>query len=218
MESVIASDRIIQIALYTGGFIFILVFILMIQVIIMRISYQAKRRKRYKLLNKWRPFLTHTLITGDTNVQPLSPGDRGFFLEEWNRLFGTVRGDHLEVLVRLAHRLRVGYFARRSLNRKNMRVRLFAILTLGHMREYAAWDELVDLLKHPHSILSLTAARSLMWIDAKNAIGLIMPYILNRNDWPWSNIAHILKQASPDDVCEILSEAAKLAPRIGKLV
>lgn len=209
---VIDTDYIVKAALYTGGVVLLLVVLLMMQVIVLRMRMLSDRKRRYQLLKKWRPELTRILLGGQNNMPKLPAKEMCVFLEEWNKMFGSVRGDHLNVLVKLAHKLQIGYFARRQLTSRSMRTRLFAIVTLGHMREYAAWDELIDLLQHPHAILSLTAARALMWIDAKNAVDIIIPVILQRRDWPWSNVAHVLQQASPFQVCEKLAQAIERAP------
>lgn len=210
--SVTVTDQVTQLALYAAIGVFFLVLLLILQVIIMRYRFLSSRKQRYQLLKKWRPQLTHMLLIENASMPLLPRKETHVFLEEWNRMFGTVRGENLERMVKLAQHLRIDLFARRMLKTRRMRNRLFAIITLGHMREFAVWDEMVELLQHPHPVLSITAARALMWIDAKNAVDIIFPQILKRNDWPWSNVAHVLKQASPQLVCEKLAQLAATAP------
>lgn len=212
LDSAIATEQVVQVAAYAAAGIFLLVLLLSFQVFIMRIRFLSNRKRRYRLLKKWRPELTHMLLGGKSDMPVLPRRETCVFLEEWNRMFGAIRGEHLEPLIKLAHHLRIDLFARRMLKTRSMRNRLLAIMTLGHMREFAAWDELVELLQHPHPIISINAARALMWIDAKHAVDIIMPLILQRNDWPWSNVAHVLKQANPQLVCEKLSQLASIAP------
>ena len=212
LASVIATDQVTQIALYAAIGVFLLVLLLILQVIIMRIRFLSNSKRKKHLLDKWRPILTHILLGEKIDIAVLPRNEIGVFLEEWNRMFGTVRGENLESLVHLAQRLRIDFYARRMLKTRSMRARLLAIITLGHMREYAVWDELIKMLQHPHPVLSITAARALMWIDAKNAIDIILPLILSRSDWPWSNVAHVLKQGNPQLVCEKLAQLVVKAP------
>lgn len=178
----------------------------------MRLRYISNRNKRYRLLKKWRPEITGMLLTGETKMSVLPAQETLIFLEEWNRMFGTIRGQNLRALIKLAQHLQVDRFSRKMLKSRRMRDRLFAIITLGHMREYSAWDEIAQLLHHPHSILSLTAARALMWINPKDAIEIIIPLITTRSDWPWANVAHVLKQAPPLQLCERLSQEVLTVP------
>lgn len=212
LASVTATEQITQIALYTAMGVFIMVLLLIVLVVIMRIRFLSGNKRSRQILNKWRPELTHILLGGKPRIPVLPRNEINVFLEEWNRMFGTIRGDNLESLIRIAKKVRIDLYAHRMLKTRNMRARLLAIITLGHMREYSAWDDLIEMLQHPHPVLSITAARALIWIDAKNAIDSITPLILSRNDWPWSNVAHVLKQANPLLVCEKLAHLVVNAP------
>src|ERR1043165_8815438 len=55
--------------------------------------------------------------------------------------------------------------AKRLLKAKGLRKRLMAIITLGHLREQSAWDDLAELAQSPHPVVSLSAARALVDID-----------------------------------------------------
>lgn len=177
----------------------------------MRIRDIAKQKKRNQLLNKWRPAITHVLLDGTSDMPTLPANETGMFLEEWNRMFGAVRGDNLESLIKLAHSFRIDLYAQKKLKARGMREPLFAIITLGRMRDQTAWDKLVTLLEHPNLVLSLTSAQALMWINAKNAVDIIVPLILKRTDWPWAKVAHVLKQAPPLMLCEKLTTAIQNA-------
>jgi hypothetical protein len=71
--------------------------------------------------------------------------------------------------------------AKRFLN--GLRKRLMAIITLGHLREHSAWNDLAALAQSTHPIVSLSAARALVDIDPKAALALITPWIGARADW-----------------------------------
>lgn len=209
LASVIVTDQITQIALYAAMGLFLFVLLLIIQIFILRLRFLYNFKRHSHLIKKWRPLLTETILFEKSAIpvipRHLPQQEISVFLEEWNRMFGTIRGTQLEPLIKLSHKLNIDRYARRMLKKRNIRHKLLAVMTLGHMREFSAWDELVELLQHPHTILSITAARALMWIDAKHAIDIIIPVILERTDWPWSNVAHVLKQANSQLVCEKLS-------------
>ena len=127
-------------------------------------------------------------------------------------MFGTVKGDCLDNLIALAKALELDTHARLLIHKRNIKNRLLAILTLGHMREKSAWDDLCELLENRNPFVSISAARSLIQIDDEKAISLVIQAILKRDDWPWPNIAHSLKQARSSVVCESIAGVIKDAP------
>jgi HEAT repeat protein len=52
--------------------------------------------------------------------------------------------------------------AMKLLKAKSLRKRLMAIITLGHLGEQSAWNDLLALAQSPHPIVSLSAARALV--------------------------------------------------------
>lgn len=205
-EYVIVSDLIITAAYYINITILVLVTALLALLIFFRVRLIHLQKRHARLTARWRPLITQMLITGENTITALPPSERFIFLEEWNRMFGSIKGDNLERLVKLAHELNIHKFALRLLKKRNMRLKLFAVITLGHMRAHQAWDTLQALLQHPNTLLSLSAARALMWIDDQQAIDLILPVVQQRDDWPWSNVAHLLKQSTPANICSRLAD------------
>lgn len=210
--SVTVTEQITHVAIYSALALCLMVLLLILQVIFLRIRFLSSRKQRNQILKKWRPKLTQVMLGDSFDTQVLPRKEICVFLEEWNRMFGSIRGDNLTPLKKLAYRFRINYFARNMLKTRRLGNRLLAIVTIGNMQEYAAWDDLIELLADPHPIVSITAARALMWIDSKHAVEHIMPMILKRNDWTWSNVAHVLRQASPLHVCEHLATLATNAP------
>lgn len=210
--SVTATEQITHVAIYSAIALCLMVLLLIIQVTFLRIRNISSRKQRTTILKKWRPTLTQVMLGDNSGIHMLPRKETCVFLEEWNRMFGSVRGDNLTPLKKMANRFRIDYFARSMLKTRRLRNRLLAIVTLGNMQEYSAWDDLKDLLFDPHPVVSITAARALIRIDSKHAIEHIMPMILKRDDWTWSNVAHVLKQASPLEVCSHLAQLAADAP------
>jgi len=189
-----------------------MVFLLILQVTYLRIRNLSSLKYRAILRNKWRPTLTQVMMGDNSGVHTLPHKETCAFIDEWNRMFGSVRGDNLIPLKKMAVRFRIDYFARNMLHTRRIRDLLLAIITLGNMQEYSAWDDLKALLSDRHPIISLTSARALIQIDPKHAIECIVPMILKRDDWTWSNVAHVLRQANPLQVCDPLAQLAAIAP------
>lgn len=210
--SVTVTEQITNVAIYSAIALCLMVLLLIMQVTFLRIRNISSRKQRTAILKKWRPTLTQVMLGDDLDRHILPRNETCVFIEEWNRMFGSVRGENLTPLKKIANRFRVDYFARSLLRTRRLRNRLLAIITLGNMQEYSAWDDLKELLADPHPIVSITAARALIHIDSKHAIEHIVPLILKRDDWTWSNVAHLLRQASPLEVCSHLAQLATDAP------
>lgn len=208
LASVTVTEQITHVAIYSAIFLFVMVILLILQVIYLRIRFLYTGKRRSYLLKKWRPKITQVMLGDNSDIPVLPRNEVCVFLEEWNRMFGTIRGNNLLSLKNMAIKFKIHYFAINMLKTTRLHDKLFAIITLGHMQEYSAWDELIKLLDDESSVVSITAARALMWIDSKHAVDFIMPKIIKRDDWTWSNVAHVLRQANPIQVCEHLANLA----------
>lgn len=173
----------------------------------------VQHRRRQQLLDTWRPRISASALAGadpDPGIEAL-PRLRGRdvpgFLLLWNHYQGSVRGDAREHLNRLARALGLDGVARRLLRRRRLRHRLLAAVTLGQLGDRMAWDELRPLAASAHPLLSLTAARALVQIDAHAAIPLLMPALAARSDWPAARVATILREAGPGIVSQPLVAA-----------
>ena len=210
--SVTVTEQITNVAIYSAIGLCLIVLLLIIQVIFLRIRFLSLDKQHNHLVKKWRPKLTQVLLGDNSTAQVLPRKETCMFIEEWNRMFVSIRGDNLTPLKKLAARFKINYFARNMLKKSRLRNRLLAIVTLGNMQEYSAWDDLIELLNDPHPVISLTAARALIQIDSKHAVEHIIPIILKHDDWTWSNVANILRQANPLHICEQLTTLAASAP------
>jgi len=210
--SVIVTEQITDIAIYSVIGLSLMVLALIIQVVFLRLRYLSLDKQHVHSVKKWRPILTQVLLGDSTDTPILLRRETCMFIEEWNRMFVSLRGDNLTPLQKLATRFRINYFAHNMLKKGRLRNRLLAIVTLGNMQEYSAWDDLIELLNDPNSVISLTAARALIQIDSEHAVEHIIPMILKHDDWTWSNVANILRQANPLHICEHLAKLAASAP------
>lgn len=200
-ESATSSEFVIRVALWAGVVAAALSMLLVVAIYALRGALLIQRRRQQQLLDSWRPRITASALAGaEPGAEPLPvlrSRDVPAFLLLWNHYQGSVRGDAREHLNRLARALGLEGAARRLLRRRRLRHRLLAAVTLGQLGDRAAWDELVTLAASAHPLLSLTAARALVQIDARAAIPLLMPALAARSDWPAARVATILREAGP---------------------
>ena len=73
--------------------------------------------------------------------------------------------------------------------------RLLAILTLAHLRDRKSWDALVVQANMGDSLASIHAARALINIDPLEGTDLLLPMLLQRQDWSIAQLANFLGAA-----------------------
>jgi len=96
----------------------------------------------------------------------------------------------------------------RLLRRGDLRERLLAIVTLGQLRERAAWDQLLTMAQREGVLLSVAAARALVMIDPTKAVPELIPLLMRRADWPASRVANMLQLAGADVISDQIANAA----------
>ncbi|MGD8570396.1 MAG: HEAT repeat domain-containing protein [Gammaproteobacteria bacterium] len=205
------SDPIVNVAVYISIVSAILVFILALSIIILRVRINHRKRRHGKLRKRWNPVLAQVVVGDSITLPTLAYPDTYAFLKEWNDFYGIVRGTSADRLKKLAEKLRIDYYARRMLKSRQLQDKLLGAITLGHMREYSAWDDLLPMVEDAQSVVALTAARSLLLIDPKSAAHAILPTLISNKRWPWSSVAHALTLAGPTNVCTPLAEMAQRA-------
>jgi HEAT repeat protein len=173
----------------------------------------AARRKA--VVARWRGiFAAATLSSAEARGGTLPryrPDEQSDLLEEWNRARESVAGDAVANLIVVGERLGLNDLAASMLGRHRLSTRLLGIQTLGHLRDRSEWPRLVALLEHPNTALSLTAARALVDIDARDAAPLVMPQVIGRADWPPTTVSRLLEAAGPDLVTQPLCNAILLS-------
>jgi len=206
------SELVLRAALLTGlGAVFVSVLIFLC-VLGLRARLLATQRRRDEFNAQWRPLLAQTAICGDEDPSCADPPmlaarDRELFLVEWNIVHDLLRGDGKPRLNQLARRLGVDDDARRMLRSRRLADRLLAAVTLGHLREFSAWDPLLDMLDSENTLVSLVSARALISIDPVAAIPLVLPVIRDREDWSTPRVADLFMEAGAKAVSGPLEEA-----------
>lgn len=160
-----------------------------------RLQRFLRARHEARFQQRWRPLLMQALVGEPPAALPrLRRNERWLFLKLWNRLQESVRGESALRLGEIARRLGCATLAARLLRSRSLTRRLFAILTLGHMREGDAWGLLEQQLQRADSICSLYAARALIQLDLQRGVRTVIPHLLQRDDWEMIRVAILLQE------------------------
>ncbi len=219
------SELVLRVALLTGlGAVFVALLVFL-GVVWLRARLLRSQQRRDDFNARWRPVLARTVIDDEHGVNeaelpPLLPRDRQLFLTEWNVLHDLLRGASGERLNQLARRLGIDDYALHLLRSGQVPDRLLAAVTLGHLRELAAWDTLLEMLESESTLISLVSARALIGIDPVAAIPLVLPVIREREDWSTPRVADLFMEAGAEAVSGPLEEAILTCPpeQVPKLI
>lgn len=182
-------------------------------VVVLQLTKNLQLRRRNQFHAAWRPLLVRSLNDIPQSVPAVRSRDTLNFLFYWNYFHESLLGeDKIVGLNELARLAGMDRAAMKLLKAKGLRKRLMAIITLGHLGEQSAWNDLVVLAQSPHPIVSLSAARALVDINPNAALPLIIPSIGARADWSPPKVAALLSQLGAALIAQPLSEAAMVAP------
>ncbi|MCZ8252986.1 MAG: HEAT repeat domain-containing protein [Hylemonella sp.] len=191
----ISSDPYLTLAFWTavGAVLFTLGIGLFIAGL--RVQRTLRERREQRFQQRWRPLLLQAMVgEAPARLPSLGRRERWLFLKLWNHLQESVRGESALHLGEIARRLDCATLARHLLRSRSLTRRLFAILTLGHMRERSAWDLLEQQLLHADSTCSLYAARALIQLDRPRGVRVVIPQLLLRDDWEMIRVAILLQE------------------------
>lgn len=179
----------------------------------MRVAGYFNQRSREKAISKWRPIMIEASL-GEEHILPVIKGNEWRYIaEEWNKLMGILRGEAQKNLIDLAWNIRLHHYVKNHLYRRGNKNKLFAIVTLGHMRASMFWYDLIHIMKKNSSIISLVAAQALIQINAERALKEIIGILQDRSDWHWAGVAHIFRLSVKEKVCPMLEEVIKNADK-----
>ena len=210
LDSLGSSESIVQVALLSGQFALLATAILLGYAFLLRASLTLRNRRHAAFISVWRPILADVVSGHDpdqTTLPALKRRDLAFFLHEWNITHDSIRGSAESRLNALARTLGVDQQVWKMLDQHQVRHKLVATATLGHLGEVRAWERLRNLIESSNTLLSLLATSALVQIDADRALPLVIPHMAYREDWPPARVATILRRAGPDAVSEPLAKA-----------
>ncbi len=208
------SEGALKLVLWVGVAAFVVTLLLMLQILLSRTLLRRRQRRAERFLLIWRPLLMQSLEVLPTSFPCIPSADEFTFLSVWNYLHESLRDESKDQLNAVAHLVGMDARVQGMLRQRGLRQRLMAIVTLGHLRQEAVWDELQMIVQQNNTILSLAAARALLQINAAAALPVLLPLMETRTDWPVTRVANLLKEAGADIVSEPLAKAAETAPRL----
>jgi len=192
------SDPFLDFAFRTGVLASLLTVVLVVSIMILRLHRRWVERHSRIFMGVWRPALMLGMMSDAVSaLPPLRRRDHWLFLKLWNHFQESVRGQSSLRLGRLAYRLNCDLIAHGLLRHGNRTERLFAILTLGHMRDRSAWDLLLHEVDKSNRSTSLYAARALVQISTQDAVESVVPRLIQRDDWELTQVATLLQNFRP---------------------
>jgi HEAT repeat protein len=199
---------ILRVAELIGTASLALAFLLSLVVLMLRARLLLRERQHRKFLSFWQPIVMDAVEVASADVPRLSRRDLSNFLLLWNHLHESLLDESKDHLNQIAYALSIDQTALRMLRRGNLRERLLAMNTLGHLREQTAWDDLSLITEGDDAFVSLAAARALTMIDARKAVPQLIPLLTSRRDWTAARVASVLQTAGADVISDPIARAA----------
>lgn len=213
-------DSLTTIALWSIVLVAATTVVLFMYTMGLRVATITSDRRRRKFLSVWRDVFAAAAMNGESaatmTIPRLTHRDHTDLLEEWNRARSVLSGSAVENLIELARRVDIPILANTLFNRVRIPSRVLAAQTFGHLRDTERFDDLVDLLDHSNTALSITAAHSLVEIDAAAAMRHVVPRIQERRDWPKNKVSSFLREAGSELISEPMYRAIRSADNDGK--
>jgi len=208
----IYSDPLIRVVAVSGVSVVGLAILMMVMVVVMRVRFILLDRHRKRFLETWRPLMVQCLHEFPNDLPAIVRSDTMLFLYLWNYYQEAMLGEVKDHLSQLGRVLGMDREARGFLQTGNIRKQLLGIVTLGHLGEKDAREELYDFTGQDNPVLSLAAVRALIQIEKEDAVPVVMPLLCTRTDWPQDKVASIIKEAGGDLVVKPLGQIALNAP------
>jgi len=187
-------DSFISLVLGVGWVVIALIFLLIFEIVLLRVIWNREESKKRSSDLKWRPILSIALSGDIPKLPVLARHEQLAFMELWLHLQASVQGDGTMVLNDVAIQLGVDDMARSLLLRGGPRRRLLGIFVLGYLRDKQAWPSLLPLTALNNGNTSLRAFWALLQINGTIAMPLLLPLMLERDDWHILDLAHVLHQ------------------------
>ena len=219
MEFLNGADPKVVFAFWLGVAVVVVALAMLVIIVAMRQSMLRKERNHQRAATFWRGVL-EAAVAGDTVHAPELPGrDLSGFIDAWNDLHGTRQLIGDPSMQRVAREVGLQPKLHQALGQRGFHARLMALIALGYLKNRRDFERIARHLDDRSSIVSLSAARAMMQIDAHRAVALFVPQIVARPDWSQSGVVQILKEAGPGAVSDKLGEVvlqanAEVAPRL----
>lgn len=194
--------------MWVGGVSFGLTFVMLAGILLMRLIFHRKERRRQWFVAAWRPIFVRGMFKKPRMLPPLRGSENVYFLILFNHYHSLVKGEEKAGLNALAEVAGIRRFALDSIKRGEMTRKVTAAYALGFMKEPAAFELLRKEALSENTVLSMAAATAMVYIDAPRAVRLLLPVFLSRADWPVSACDRLLHEAGKEAVSATLKKAA----------
>lgn len=207
MGSATASDPLLAAALWTACGALAATALLLSAIAVIRWRLLRRLARERVAAAQWNPLLAQCAEGVPDALPPLRARDAEFFVILWCRAQESLRGEAQEHLREMALRLDAGRHMHRLLRSRKLRLKLLALVALGHMRDRAVMPLLESLIPTAPSLVSLTAAQALMRIDVVVGLPQIVVAAARRDDWPLARVVSMLKECDAELVGPIVAAA-----------
>lgn len=191
----------LQLALYCALGLGALTLLVMIQVMLLGEVARRRASRRQLFNDQWRPFFALCSL-GDELPEPVPALPRGrqlWFLLQWNKTQLQLRGAARERMNRALIALGMDRHALALLGGR-VRGKLIGLTCLRHLADQGYWDAVQPLLMNRNVVVSLSAAQTLIAMDAARAMQLILPAAVTRLDWALPRLANLCQQSGEQAV------------------
>ncbi|HWH47157.1 MAG TPA: hypothetical protein VN664_05090 [Burkholderiales bacterium] len=214
------SDPLLRFALAAGLTVLVLSALMTLNIVLLRLRLTLRQHRETRFTARWRPRFLESMQAIPLRLPRIARANWFIFLSLWNQYQETESAAARQRLKTLILQLRMDVAARTLLERGSIRAQLMAVLTLGHLGDRESWDKLHSLSRSPHPLLSLSAARALLLIDASAALDLLMPDFSGRGDWSLARVKAMLAEAGAKKISAQLAAAVDSTPpdRLPRLI
>lgn len=213
VHSWLPQDPLLALVFQAGVGIIACSLLMLAAVFLLRIRLLIRQGQERVFEAQWQPLLAECVFGVPATLPQVPRNMRYRFLKVWNFHHESLVGKARSNLEALAGAMRLEDIARDLMRNGNLRQRLIAVMTLGHLGDRSQWHDLRALVADPSPMLSLAAARALLDIDASATLAWLVTVMAAREDWPLARVVSILKEAGPDRVTLPLIAAAETAAR-----
>ncbi|RMI02203.1 HEAT repeat domain-containing protein [Stutzerimonas nitrititolerans] len=195
------QDVVLLLAFYCVVGLAALTLLVMVQVLLFgeAAKLQAKRRQRFN--DSWRPYFALCSLSDELPEAsvPSTRTQQLWLLLQWNRTQMQLRGAAHERMNRAMVALGMERLAL-ALLRGRVRNRLIGLTSLRHLADARHWDAVMPMLQSRNTIVSLTAAQTLVAMDPARAMQAILATATKRPDWALPRLASLCLQAGEQAV------------------
>jgi HEAT repeat protein len=188
--------------------------LLLLYTLELRFRRRLRERRRAGVIAHWRAVIA-AAVTGAAGVAGAAPKlrrrERQEFLRLWVYTRSMLEGAAADRLIALAQGLGLTDFVRTQASHAHLGTRLMAMQALGFLRDADSVAALAAALDDANTLVSITAAEALAAIDPARGVGLLIPKIASRRDWPRTHVFKVLQRAGSAVISEPLYRCIRAA-------